>query len=91
MTASAVPAPSRTQGRFLPFYSIENWLEPDLAARLTEALGLDERPLRITVQDERSLGRNQDIASARLTALTPWVEPSPKGLSRMIQPCTRMP
>jgi ribosome-associated protein len=44
-------------------------LEPETAARLVEALGLDERPLRIAIQDERSLSRNQDIAVARLTEL----------------------
>ncbi len=44
-------------------------LEPELASRLTLGLGLDERPLRITVQDERSLTRNQEIAVQRLTEL----------------------
>jgi ribosome-associated protein len=44
-------------------------LEPELASRLTLRLGLDERPLRITVQDERSLTRNQEIAVERLTEL----------------------
>jgi ribosome-associated protein len=44
-------------------------LDPWVAARLTAALGLDERPLRITVQDDRSLSRNQEIAAERLTAL----------------------
>ena len=44
-------------------------LEPELASRLTLGLGLDERPLRITVQDERSLTRNQEIAVERLTEL----------------------
>jgi ribosome-associated protein len=39
-------------------------LEPDVAARLTAHL-----PLRITVQDDRSLTRNQDLAIERLTAL----------------------
>src|SRR5258708_25555744 len=37
------------------------------AAGLSAALGLEERPLRITVQDERSLSRNQEIAIERLT------------------------
>jgi ribosome-associated protein len=48
--------------------SLENLagLEQTLAARLSLALGLDERPLRITVQDERSLSRNQEIAVERL-------------------------
>lgn len=44
-------------------------LQPDVAARLAAALGLEERPLRIAIQDERSLSRNQDIAVARLTEL----------------------
>src|SRR6266516_1556423 len=38
-----------------------------VAARLADALGLEEKPLRITVQDERSLSRNQEIAVERLT------------------------
>jgi len=41
-------------------------LEPSVAARLAEAFGLEDKPLRITVQDERSLSRNQDIAADRL-------------------------
>ena len=44
-------------------------LELGLAARLALALGLEERPLRITVQDERSLSRNQEIAGERLADL----------------------
>src|SRR3984893_402814 len=44
-------------------------LEPDVVERLMLGLGLDERPLRITVQDERSLSRNQEIATERLTEL----------------------
>jgi ribosome-associated protein len=39
------------------------------AERLTERLGLDERPLRIMSQAERSLARNREIAAARLEAL----------------------
>jgi ribosome-associated protein len=39
------------------------------AERLAERLGLDERPLRILSQVERSLGRNREIAAARLGAL----------------------
>jgi ribosome-associated protein len=39
------------------------------AERLAERLGLDERPLRILSQAERSLGRNREIAAARLEAL----------------------
>jgi ribosome-associated protein len=44
-------------------------LEVEDAARLSAALGLVERPLRIAIQDERSLSRNQEIAVARLTEL----------------------
>jgi ribosome-associated protein len=41
-------------------------LEPDVAARLARALGLDTGPVRIAIQDERSLARNQEIAAQRL-------------------------
>lgn len=41
-------------------------LDPDVSGRLMRALGLDEGPLRISIQDERSLGRNQEIAAERL-------------------------
>jgi ribosome-associated protein len=44
-------------------------LEPDIADRVMHGLGLAERPLRITVQDDRSLSRNQQIATDRLTEL----------------------
>jgi ribosome-associated protein len=44
-------------------------LEPEVASRLAAALALDERPLRIVVQDERSLARNQDSAIERLSQL----------------------
>ena len=44
-------------------------LEPEVASKLVEALELDQRPLRITVQDERSLSRNQEIAIERLSRL----------------------
>jgi ribosome-associated protein len=55
-------------------------LDETVAARLAEALGLEEKPLRISVQDERSLSRNQEIAVDRLTervarALTPPAPP----------------
>jgi ribosome-associated protein len=43
-------------------------LERALAARLERGLGLAESPLRITVQDERSLVRNQELAAERLRA-----------------------
>ena len=41
-------------------------LDADVAARLARALGLDTGPLRIAIQDERSLARNQEIAARRL-------------------------
>ncbi|HEV7663529.1 MAG TPA: peptide chain release factor-like protein [Chloroflexota bacterium] len=44
-------------------------LDPALAERLEQGLGLVERALRIAIQDERSLSRNQDIAVDRLTEL----------------------
>jgi ribosome-associated protein len=44
-------------------------LEPTVATRLVTALGLDARPLRIVIQDERSLSSNQEIAIARLLEL----------------------
>jgi ribosome-associated protein len=60
-------------------------LEESVSARLAQALGLEEKPLRIAVQDERSLSRNQDIAVERLTervarALTP--PPAPRRPTR---------
>src|SRR5438067_8427385 len=39
------------------------------AERLAERLGLDERPLRILSQSERSLARNREIAAGRLEVL----------------------
>jgi ribosome-associated protein len=44
-------------------------LEPEVASKLATVLALDERPLRIVVQDERSLARNQDLAVERLKDL----------------------
>ena len=44
-------------------------LDPALAARLAERLGLRERPLRITSQEERSLARNQQNVVERLGEL----------------------
>jgi ribosome-associated protein len=41
-------------------------LEPRLVDLLARELGLEERPLRISVQEERSLARNQEIAAERL-------------------------
>jgi ribosome-associated protein len=44
-------------------------LEPELGSLLALKLGLADRPLRISVQDERSLARNQELAIARLRLL----------------------
>ena len=43
-------------------------LDPDVAARLARALGLEAGPLRLAVQDARSLARNQESAAERLRA-----------------------
>jgi hypothetical protein len=40
-----------------------------VAERLAGRLGLDDRPLRLLIQDERSLARNRHIAAVRLGAL----------------------
>jgi hypothetical protein len=40
--------------------------DAEVAQRLGRALGLDVNPLRISIQDERSLARNQEIAAERL-------------------------
>jgi ribosome-associated protein len=57
-------------------------LDADVAARLARALGLEAGPLRIAIQDERSLARNQAIAAQRLRdrvaeALLPPPPPRP--------------
>jgi ribosome-associated protein len=44
-------------------------LRPSVSALLVRGLRLDEAPLRLMVQDERSLARNQDIAVDRLRRL----------------------
>ena len=44
-------------------------LEPYVAGLLHERLGFGERPVRITIQDERSLSQNQEIAAERLLEL----------------------
>ncbi len=41
-------------------------LPSELVDQLAVALHLGDRPLRIVVQDERSLSRNQEIATERL-------------------------
>jgi ribosome-associated protein len=38
-------------------------LDPDVAQRLSRGLGLDVNPPRLSIQDERSLARNQEIAA----------------------------
>jgi len=44
-------------------------LDSAVAERLAERLGLDDRPLRLLVQNERSLARNRQIAATRLGEL----------------------
>jgi ribosome-associated protein len=44
-------------------------LDSAVAERLVEQLGLDDRPLRLLIQDERSLARNRQIAVLRLREL----------------------
>jgi ribosome-associated protein len=61
-------------------------LEPSLADKLRIALGLAERPLRIVVQDERSLSRNQEIAAARLAELVTEVPAPPPPPRRPTRP-----
>jgi ribosome-associated protein len=64
-------------------------LEPEIADRLTRELGLDERPLRITVQEDRSLSRNQEIATARLTELVARALAPPPPPRRPTRPSRR--
>ena len=54
-------------------------LNSAVAERLAEQLGLDARPLRLLIQDERSLARNRQIAVLRLGELVAraLVLPSP--------------
>jgi ribosome-associated protein len=59
-------------------------LPPTVSALLVRGLRLDEAPLRLVVQDERSLTRNQEIAEDRLRrmvteALSP---PAPRRRTR---------
>jgi ribosome-associated protein len=61
-------------------------LEPSVAARLAAGLGLDDRPLRITVQDERSLSRNQEIATERFAELVAQVLAPPPPPRRPTRP-----
>ena len=60
-------------------------LDPETIERLGRGLGLHVSPLRISIQDERSLARNQEIAAERLRelvveALAP--EPPPRRPTR---------
>ena len=64
-------------------------LEPDIADRLVIGLGLEERPLRITVQDDRSLSRNQEIATDRLSALVAQALAPPPPPRRPTRPSRR--
>jgi ribosome-associated protein len=61
-------------------------LDSDMADRLTTALGLEERPLRITVQDDRSLSRNQEIATDRLSELVARALAPPRPPRRPTRP-----
>jgi ribosome-associated protein len=68
----------------LPAESLDG-LDAEIAERLRRGLGLDLNPLRISIQDERSLARNQEIAADRLRervveALAP--EPPPRRPTR---------
>jgi len=60
-----------------------------VAESLTRGLGLDERPLRITVQDDRSLSRNQEIATERLTELVARALAPPPPTRRPTRPSRR--
>jgi ribosome-associated protein len=64
-------------------------LEPEIAERLALALGFDERPLRITSQDDRSLSRNQEIATERLTELVERALAPPPPPRRPTRPSRR--
>jgi ribosome-associated protein len=44
-------------------------LDPEIAERLGRGLGLELNSLRISIQDERSLARNQEIAAQQLREL----------------------
>ena len=60
-------------------------LAPDIAERLGRGLGLHAAPVRITIQDERSLTRNQQIAAERLRERVAEVlapEPPPRQATR---------
>jgi ribosome-associated protein len=59
-------------------------LPPSVSAMLVRGLRLDEAPLRLVVQDERSLTRNQEIAVERLRRLVTEAStpPAPRRLTR---------
>jgi len=61
-------------------------LDTGVVDRLTRGLGLDERPLRITVQDDRSLSRNQQIATDRLIELVTQIMAPPPPPRRPTRP-----
>jgi len=60
-------------------------LDPEIAERLARKLGLEVSPIRISIQDERSLARNQAIAAERLHELVVGAlarEPPPRRPTR---------
>jgi ribosome-associated protein len=59
-------------------------LPPSVSDLLVRGLRLDEAPLRLVVQDERSLKRNQEIAEDRLRRLVTDVltPPAPRRRTR---------
>ena len=64
-------------------------LDGAVATRLAERLGLRERPLRITSQEERSLARNQQSAADRLGALVAAALAPPPPPRRPTRPSRR--
>ncbi|MGI9147088.1 MAG: peptide chain release factor-like protein [Chloroflexota bacterium] len=61
-------------------------LEATVADKLARGLGLEERPLRITVQEDRSLSRNQQTATERLFELVARVLAPPPPSRRPTRP-----
>lgn len=61
-------------------------LEPALVDLLARELRLEERPLRISVQEERSLARNQEIAAERLAAMVARAMSPPPPTRRPTRP-----
>jgi ribosome-associated protein len=61
-------------------------LEADVAAKLASTLEVEEHPLRIVVQDERSLSRNRELAVERLGALVAQALAPPPRRRRATRP-----